>query len=411
MQVTLLDPTAADWNSQVERLSSHLSDKQRPFFFPLYFLQSTLPRIGGKIASYSTNSQQIGVGLLFPRFSEANSANYFTLRYQAFGNEMSPAPDDLQRVTNQQLAPQQCIFYDPHAHHDYTQTSNPVGIVDIGHPSRAEAAQIPTLQQEIWGASAEECYPADLHSDAFALGSSLVARVDGALAGFLIGFHKFGGYPLPVDWQQRFHGELRLESQIMGVLPTYRGMRIANLLKRQQALDALQQGIKIINWTADPLQFVNASLNFSSLHAISFDFLPNLYAFRNQLNRVPASRLGLSWMIGSAHVQDRLLPQARSNIVNLSDQPTFARANQGVAHSDFTQDAPLLAFEIPANWNQLQREDLGLALQWRESTDALFRHYIGKEPGKYVIVAAGVEGERRFLIAERVSDTLWAGLS
>ena len=152
---------------------------------------------------------------------------------------------------------------------------------------------IPQLQRQVWGAAPDECYPPDIHSLEFGLGTSLVARVEGQPVGFLFGVTKFGGYPLPADWHERFNGDLRLESQMMAVLPQFRGHRIANLLKRQQALDAIEAGIGIVNWTADPLQYANAALNFGLLRAVAFDFIPNLYPFRNELNRVPASRLGV----------------------------------------------------------------------------------------------------------------------
>ncbi|MCB0069727.1 MAG: hypothetical protein KDD77_21335, partial [Caldilineaceae bacterium] len=61
-------------------------------------------------------------------------------------------------------------------------------------------------------------------------------------------------------WTERFNGAFRLESQTMGVLPEYRGLRIANLLKKQQAELAWREGIGVVHWTADPLQYPNAAL-------------------------------------------------------------------------------------------------------------------------------------------------------
>lgn len=35
-------------------------------------------------------------------------------------------------------------------------------------------------------------------------------------------------------------------------------------------------------------------------------------------------------------------------------------------------------------------------------------HYLGSAPGQYVITDVGVDGEQRFLIAQRVEEALWA---
>ena len=410
MQLTLLDPAAGNWNLQIECVIKRLPVTGQPFHFPLYFLQSTLPRIGGKVALYGENGNDFAVGFLFPRGLARDGQQVYTLRFHTFSDAHAVDQQAILSLTNQQLAPEHVVFYQPDAPHDYTQTATQIGRVEIGKPSAQEAAQIPQLQQQIWGASPEECYPADLHSLQFAPGSSLVARVEGELAGFLIGFYKFGGYPLPADWNERFNGALRLESQIMGVLPSFRGLRISNLLKRQQALDALEQGIGIINWTADPLQSVNASLNFALLHAVAFDFLPNLYAFRNELNRVPASRLSLSWMIKTAHVQDTLTLDARSDLINLARHPEIQRANDGWQSKNLQIESEFIAIEIPAQWNAIQRNNLEEALQWRKTTDELFMHYIGKAEGKYVIIGVGVDNERHFLVGERSSRALWKRL-
>lgn len=75
----------------------------------------------------------------------------------------------------------------------------------------------------------------------------------------------------------------------MGVLPAYRGLRLGYLLKGY-AEHAVAQGICAIHLQFDPLQYVNAALNFGLLRAVSFTFTPDYYPFRNALNRSPASR-------------------------------------------------------------------------------------------------------------------------
>jgi len=205
----------------------------------------------------------------------------------------------------------------------------------------------------------------------------------------------------------RWRGELRIESQVMGVLPTYRGLRLGYLLKKLQASQALTQGIGIIHWTVDPLQYPNAALNFGLLRTLCFTFTPDYYPFRNELNRGPASRLSLTWLIGSSRVRDIPLHDARSTVINLAHQPEIVRVNQGWQATQFDVDAPLIALEIPADWTKLQQAAPAEALQWRTATDQLFGHYLGSSPGQYVITDVGVDGEQRFLIAQRVHAGLW----
>jgi len=303
------------------------------------------------------------------------------------------------------------FFYDPAEPHPYSATHQRVGVLDIGRPDAAEAATIRDQQQHIWGSPPEFLYPVDLHSRDFPLGTSLVARVDGAVAGFLFGFYKQGGPALPAQWAVHADRELRIESQLMGVLPAHRGLRLGYFLKKIQAEQALAQGIQVIHWTVDPLQYANAALNFGLLRAVAFTFTPDYYPFRNALNRGPASRLSLTWLLDTNRVRRVPLFHAQSVVMSLATQPSIVRVNDGWQRIDLTADAPGIAIEIPANWTNLQQTHPDEALHWRAATDQLFSHYLGSDPGHYVITDVGVDGEQRFLIARRVDDALWVQLT
>jgi predicted GNAT superfamily acetyltransferase len=302
------------------------------------------------------------------------------------------------------------VFFDPQGRHTYLRTGETIGPVEIGRPDAGEARGLPALQQAVWGSPPEFLYPPDIHSTEFGGGGSFVARVDGAAAGFLFGFYRFGGTPLPGEWGLRYGGELRLESQTMAVLPAYRGLRIASLLKRVQAQQAWAEGIGVVHWTADPLQFPNAALNFGLLRAVAYEFAADLYPFRNDLNRVHASRLSLTWLVGSRRVDETPLVGARAEITDLRHRKQIARANDGYRGMDLSLHAPLIAIEVPADWTALQQDDLEAAVAWREATDRVLGHYLGSGEGQYVITGVGTEGERRFLLAERVEAGVWERL-
>jgi len=421
MDLDLFDPDHPHWNAEVERIEPELGAPDNATLFPHHFISVVLRRIGGRIAVFSQNGRRVGVGFLYPRRpppDRAGCARAYTLRYHPItgrgGADSSPildgVVDDLVAAVEAQLPGSCVVFYDPLAGQRYAATSQQLGDVNIGRPGMDEVAQIPDLQRRIWGSLPKFLYPSDIHGLDFGLGSSLVARVGEQLAAFLFGFIKFGGPALPSDWRTRFNGDLRLESQLMGVLPDYRGMRIGSLIKRMQGEQAWNEGIGVVHWTVDPLQFSNAALNFGLLRAVAFNFYPDLYPFRNALNMVHASRFAITWLVGSRRVRDTPLFGTRTLMLDISHQRQIARVNRGWTDVNYTLDNQIIAIEIPANWTRLQAEDIGAAMAWRETTDRIFARYIGCEPGKYVITGVGVDGQRRFLIGERADEKLWAHL-
>ena len=433
IEATLLAAGHPDWLAEIERIRARIDPADVETFFPDYFLAATLPRIGGYIARFSEGGRWIGAGFLFPRRPDPNRpgcARTYTLRYHALRQNHAPetdhddsvdrgspsllparsAPDALTAAAQIHLPGACVVFYDPRAPQRYAPDARPFGTINIGRPSQEEAAHIRELQACIWGSAPDAGYPADIHGLDFGLGSSLVARVEGRLAGFLLGFIKFGGPRLPADWHERFHGDLRLESQVMGVSPDFRGTGIGGLLKRVQGQDARAEGMGVVHWTFDPLQFPNAALNFGRLRALAFDFYPDLYPFRNALNRLPASRFGVTWLVGGRRVQAAFASDARVPVPDLGEYPRLARVNRGPLPVDSVPDSPRIAIEIPADWTGLQQRDPVAAAAWREATDRLFARLVGQEPGRYVITGVARAGDRRFLVGERAEEGLWARL-
>ncbi|MFN8469285.1 MAG: hypothetical protein U0X20_27260 [Caldilineaceae bacterium] len=415
MNVTLLDASSPRWGSEVERIGVELGAGHNPTLFPYHFLFVTLSKIGGHIATFEESGRRIGIGFLFPRGLQRNAGEVrraYTLRYHTL---LAPEiPVDIPNTVAACAAALgngcSVVFFDPHAAHSYAAAGIDIGPVNLGRPSAAEAEALRALQQQVWGSPPEFLYPSDIHSLDFGAGTSIVARVEGTLAGFLFGFYRLDGSPLPDDWGEKYNGSLRLESQTMAVLPAFRGLRIASLLKRVQAQQAWQEGIGVIHWTADPLQFPNAALNFGLLRAIAYEFSADLYPFRNDLNRVHASRLSLTWLVASRRVDDVPLVGSRAEVVDVSHRRQIPHINNGPRSADLTRQDPLIAIEVPLDWTALQQQDLNAALAWRQVTDEVLQHYIGSTPGKYAITGVGAAGDRRFLLAERVSPSLWQQL-
>jgi predicted GNAT superfamily acetyltransferase len=414
MRASLLDPHSATWSGEIDHIGAILHAGSNPTLFPYHFLQVVLPKLGGHIAWFFEERARIGVGFLFPRGltveADRPAARTYTLRYHA----LTPPSPSVSEAATAALAPllggASVVFYDPDTAHTFYADETLINGISIGRPSAVEAAQVPELHRRIWGSPLEFLYPADIHSVEFGLGTSLIARVEGQVVAFLFGFTKFGGPALPADWHARFRGDLRLESQTMGVLPEYRGLRIGNVLKRSQAEHALAAGISIIHWTADPLQFPNAALNFGLLRGLAFHHYPDFYPFRNDLNRAPASRFALTWLATTERVRNVPLIGSRSLILDLRRRPEIVRVNDSLRVLTLDADAPYLAVEIPADWTGLQQRSVEEALQWRAVTDELFQHYVGTADGQYVITGVGTDQDRRYLIGERAGAALWEHL-
>jgi predicted GNAT superfamily acetyltransferase len=407
--VSLVDRKTANWPEEVARLRALLGAPDNPTLFPPHFLEATFPKIGGQIALLGRAGQTCGVGFLFPRGVQEGRRIY-TMRFHAVDTVCSgEEARHLLEEVGATLGGARVVYYDPARPHHFNRTNQllPQGL-DIGAPDADEAATIRHLQETIWGAEPDALYPADLHSAGFGAGTTLVARKGAESVGFLFGFYRFKGSPLPAAWDARYHGNLRLESQLLGVLPQVRKQGVGFLLKRAQAEDARAQGIGVVNWTVDPLQFVNAVLNFGRLKALAFDIYPEHYTFRNELNQVAASRFGITWLVQTRRVREALTEETGATIVDLAGADRIPRVNQGSEQAVFDLTAPTIAIEVPANWTAVQRENLPLALRWRETTDRLFTHYLGCDPGKYVISGVGQDGDARYLLAERVTQELLA---
>ena len=408
LRARLLPTQAPDWFATVDRLRQQLAPSHAPYLLPPHFLKVILPKIGGRVALFAPEDhpdRPAGVGFLFPRGLEG-ATRIYTLRFHSL---VTPPPSPPALIAAlEALLPGRFHFYDPAGAHTFAPSSHPQNGVDIGRPSQAEAEAIQALYQRIWGSPPDQRYPADIHSQEFGLGTSLVARVGGQLAGFLFGFLRFDGSPLPGEWRERFRSELRLESQVMGVDPAFRGRGIGFLLKRTQARDAQAQGIHVVHWTADPLQFPNAALNFARLGAVAFDFYPNHYPVHNQLNRAPASRFELTWLVQTRRVAQALGRPGPAPLLDLARREDVVQVNRGWRELRMDVEAPAIAVEIPARWTQLQAQDPQEALAWREATDRLFQHYVGRDPGRYMVTGAGTAGERRFVVAQRVDEALLA---
>lgn len=103
-------------------------------------------------------------------------------------------------------------------------------------------------------------------------------------------------------------GEIFLHSHMTAVLPDYRDQGVGRRLKLFQRQDALKRGIRLVEWTFDPLELKNAHFNFVRLGAIARRLIPNCYGVtESSLHAgLPTDRLVAEWWLDSDRVKNIL---------------------------------------------------------------------------------------------------------
>lgn len=96
-----------------------------------------------------------------------------------------------------------------------------------------------------------------------------------------------------------------LHSHMLGVLSEYRDLGIGRKLKLRQREDALARGIKLIEWTFDPLEVKNAFFNIERLGAIVRRYQENQYGLTASPlhGGLPTDRCYAEWWIDSPRVK------------------------------------------------------------------------------------------------------------
>ena len=198
----------------------------------------------------------------------------------------------------------------------------------------------------------------------------------------------------------RYHGRMVHWSHLMAVGKHHRNRGLGFKMKLAHRELALQEGIKSICWTFDPLQSRNAALNISALGARVESYIPDCYGrFPSSLEKGrPSDRFVVNWQISSARVIRRLrkdtLPQIDLNLPKINE----ARRNSGgfIVNRKITLSfaPPRLLLEIPANTEEMRDHALKLAWRWRLETRRIFQRAFDSGCQVLDFVSTG-EGENR----------------
>jgi predicted GNAT superfamily acetyltransferase len=259
------------------------------------------------------------------------------------------------------------------------------------------------LEQEIWGYSD----PGDVITvPVFIItvkrGGILIGAFDdsGRMVGFafsLVGIKQ----GKPTQW-----------SHMMGVVSEHRRSGLGRALKLVQRERAIATGFDLMEWTFDPLQTLNAHLNFCKLGVVCSEYSRNVYGeSTSALHRgTPTDRFVVEWHLREPHVERRISRAEDSPLtvrtVEAADAPALNRTMEAgkwlrTTPGDLTVDSRRVWVEIPPAFTEMQQEAPELALEWRHHTRDIFETYFARG---YRAVDFEL-GSRRYLLALPTATT------
>jgi predicted GNAT superfamily acetyltransferase len=198
--------------------------------------------------------------------------------------------------------------------------------------------------------------------------------VDGRLAGGLVGW--FGGVP----------HDLHMHSHILGVVAGSAAQGLGFELKQHQRRWCLERGVKVIEWTTDPLIRRNAYFNLTKLGARASRYLVNVYgAMTDGINAGEESdRWLITWQLESSRGVEPELEALRHEgaaaVLSVGD------AGEPVETSISSR---VLLCQVPDDIVALRRSDPSLAREWRM---ALRRALTGSIAAGYAVKGATRSG-------------------
>lgn len=238
--------------------------------------------------------------------------------------------------------------------------------------------QCETLQRLVWGGgdlgiTPTHFFVASSHSGGLVLG----AFVGAELIGFLNGFPAYLPENLSENLSEK-RAPLGFHSDMMAVLPEYRGQGIGKKLKWRQRDWCLARSLSWISWTFDPLQRKNARLNFEHLGVSVYEYRVNEYGeLGGSLNGdLPTDRLLAHWDL----LSKRVTMLANGVADTFSSKPSYAlrSAKNKPTELKLELSAEHIMVATPESLNELLVKDKALALEWRLAVREVMQTYLAK---------------------------------
>ncbi len=244
--------------------------------------------------------------------------------------------------------------------------------------SADEFRQVFALEQEVWGsANAGDSVPVMMLLVSTRIGGLVIGAYDGdRLAGF--------AYALPGIRD----GKPFQWSHMLGVASRYRNSGLGYRIKIEQRRQVMASGLDLIAWTCDPLQALNAHLNFAKLGATAGEY--HLDAYPGSTSPLHAGtstdRLVAEWRLSSDRALERLACAQRAEAPPRDAGPVPPVNRVGGEGSewpaphghDLAMGDATLRLTIPMGFTEMQQRDLALAKDWRAATREIFCTYLAR---------------------------------
>jgi predicted GNAT superfamily acetyltransferase len=241
-----------------------------------------------------------------------------------------------------------------------------------------DCRRVAELERAVWGyTDGEDVVPPPVLIVSIKRGGILLGAFDddGRMQGFV--------YSMPALRD----GQLTQWSHMLGVLPDAREAGLGLTLKLAQRQRALEMGIELIEWTYDPLQALNAHLNFARLGIVVEEYEENIYGESSSpLHQgTPTDRFVAEWHLRRPHVERRIaaIGQPIVRDAGVATAPLVNPSQSGgrwlePGTADLGVEARRVLVEIPADFGEMQAAAPDVALAWRLATRRIFRTYLGR---------------------------------
>src|SRR3954470_111585 len=229
------------------------------------------------------------------------------------------------------------------------------------------------LQARVWGMPPEELVPVNILAILPDTGGSVLVayRED-------LGFNADGwlGFAIAAGGRSG-----TLVSHMLGVREEQRGTRdLGWHLKLLQGYEALRAGHRSAVWTFDPMRGANARLNIEKLGATVRELTLDKYGvLRSDLyGDVPSDRFTAYWDLVSATTHRRIEDVRTGR--NLGPNPEEARQLPAISTDNASTlaaaEPPAVRYRIPADIDDLRKEDEQRANVWRAEMRAALSPFI-----------------------------------
>lgn len=243
--------------------------------------------------------------------------------------------------------------------------------------SLEDCRKVAELEKHVWGyTDAEDVVPPPVLIVSIKRGGILLGAFDerDEMVGFVYSIPglKDGR---PMQW-----------SHMLGVVASHRSSGLGARLKLAQREAALAMGIDLIEWTYDPMQAMNAHLNFARLGVVVEEYEENIYGTSSSPLHAgtPTDRFVAEWRLREPHVERRIIGSGlHMRDGSLAVAPVVNPSREGKqwiepGNPDLSLQDRRVLVEIPIGFTEMMTDAPALALAWRMATREIFQTYFGR---------------------------------